>query len=193
MRSDEPVIAPGTIILTLVLTGISALFVGTSGAYFYSLYTSGAKAPLPPIIFLVNIPVLSLATVSIRKAKSMYATAYGRSQKALIICLFLTVVFTVLQVWGWSHFFRNLPFHISQPRSYLFLLSAMHLTHVIAGMPFLVWFQWIARPKTTISRRTDTWLAGYLQGLVRYWRFIDILWILLVFMLWLGYAATRLL
>lgn len=188
MTENEVVIRPGTIVLTLVLFGISTLFGGVCAAYIYSLFTSGTEAPLPPLLFLVNIVVLLLATRILKKSLSAFDTNdETRFRQYLFFCVVLSTVFVVLQIAGWIQFFANIPLTASQARSFLFVLSGLHLLHVLAGMPFLMWFLWMNKGELNQLRYTRTHRRDYLKGLIRYWRYLDVLWVLLVVILFIGY------
>lgn len=189
MSKNEVVIRPGTIVLTLVLFGISTLFGGVCAAYIYSLFSSGAVAPLPPLLFLANIVVLLFATSFLKKSLGAFdLNDEKRFTRHLFLCLVLSLLFVAFQVVGWIQFFDNIPLNASQARSFLFVLSGLHLLHVLAGLPFLMWFLWMNKGDLNQIRFPRSHRRDYLRGLVRYWRYLDVLWILLVVILTLGYA-----
>jgi len=168
--------------------GICTLFLGLCAAYLYTLIENRITAPFPPILFFVNIPVLLFATFFLRKAKVAFETRNpGALWRNLAATLLLTLIFIVLQFTGWMIFFQHVPLNATQSRSYLFVLSALHLLHVCAGIPFMIWF--MNRMRLELSNVFMDWSQrlGYLKGLVRYWNFLDILWILLVAVLSIGY------
>ena len=189
---NEPVIRPGAILLTLVLMGVSALFIGITAAYLYSLFSTGAKSPFPPLIFLVNIPILMYATQALRKALSRLEEGLLPSMRTqLWHASISTLVFMVLQIIGWILFFRETAFLSSQLTGFLFILSATHLAHIVGGLPFLGSFVFRTRRDSLVVERHKNYWSGYLRGLCRYWRFLDILWILLVAVLWAGAGITH--
>jgi cytochrome c oxidase subunit 3 len=188
LRDDEPVIRPGAIVLTLLLIGISTLFAGVCAAYLYFVVMSTDSVPAPPLVFFLNIPVLLGATYFLRQAHKSFSRA--RFRQFLLISAALSIIFTALQCVGWIQFFSSISIRSTQLVSFLFVLSALHLLHVLAGLPFLTWFLMSTRSDTQITRKPLDWWKGYLRGLCRYWRFLDILWILLVVILWTGYAIT---
>jgi len=189
-QGDDAVIRPGTIIITLVLMGISALFTGACAAYLYFVFSSTFVIPAPPLLFIVNIPVLIAATYYLNQARRQFSAKNFR--RSLFACLILSVLFAILQLIGWLQFFSQVPFQASQIASLLFILSALHLLHVLAGLPFLISFLYRTRGEEAMNARPDRWWHDYLRGLARYWRFLDLLWILLVIVLWAGYGITAL-
>jgi heme/copper-type cytochrome/quinol oxidase subunit 3 len=189
MPRDEVVIRPGTIVLTLALMGISTLFGGLCAAYLYTLISTHVEAPFPPVFFLINIPILLGATWVLKKSLQ----AFDASQPSVelrnqLFCILLTMLFIGLQIAGWFSFFRNIPVSASHARSFLFVLSALHLLHVLAGLPFLSRYLWMNRGTHNRLRFPAVHRRGFLKGLVRYWNYLDILWILLVVILSFGFA-----
>ncbi len=190
---EEPIIRPGTIILTLVLMGISTLFAALCVAYLYTLLSTRVDTPRPPLLFLVNIPVLLAATLFLKRSLAALDNQQLRAMmKNLILCLTLSLVFITLQVLGWIQFFKEISLTASQSRSFLFVFSALHLLHVLAGIPFLLRFIWMNHGVLNDLRFSTSHLRRFLKGLIRYWNYLDILWILLVFVLSLGYVIKLL-
>ena len=185
-------IRPGAMLLTLALMGISALFIGLGSAYLYTLIAAKAEAPKPPIVFLVNIPVLIIATYFLQDAHRAFEhRLYEKFRIRLLWCMMLTIAFLTLQIFGWGSFFRSHTLSSSQLSGYLFILSLTHLLHVTGGLPFLISLFVRTRSLDRILFREETFWHGYLRGLKRYWRFMDVLWILLVVMLWAGYLVRQ--
>ena len=189
MSREEPIITPWGIVLTLVLMGISTLFAGMCAAYLYTLFSTGIEAPRPPITFLINIPVLYMATRFLKHSMLAFDDdALPLMSQRLNLCLALTVVFIGLQILGWIQFFRHIPIAATQARSFLFVLSGLHLVHVMAGLPILVRFMWLSTRQMERLQFPIGHRRGLLKGLIRYWNYLDILWILLVVMLFVAFA-----
>ena len=171
--------------MVLLLAGISTLFLGASAAYLYTRFTTGITAPYPPVLFYLNIPILFLATRHLRKVRNL-GDALGdpAAPRHLAVTLVLTLVFVLLQVIGWLLFFdAERSIGSTQSMSYLFLLSGLHLAHVLAGFPFLVVL--IRRQKRFIPDLLSppVKLRRYVWAVTLYWNFLDVLWILLVILL----------
>lgn len=184
-RARQQVIHPSTILVFLLLTSLAALFVGLSGAYIYSRFTSGISAPFPPIMFYVTIVLLGVANYFMQKAKTtMVSKSMDDVMKNLAISLGFTVVFAVIQVMGWVEFFTGEnAIQKSNTLAYLLVISSLHHLHVIAGIPFLVFFMRKLKKASAPRKQLLMKNVQYMKGLARYWRFIDVLWILLVGML----------
>jgi cytochrome c oxidase subunit 3 len=171
--------------MTLILMGITALFVGLCGAYLYSRFTTGIEAPFPPIMFYVTIALLLLANRLVRTAnKRMQADDMDKVMEYLIAGLAVTVIFAITQVLGWVEFFTGeQAIQKSNTLAYLFVLSALHHLHVVAGIPFLLYFIIKLYRTPVVDLQLQAKNKRYVKGLSRYWNFIDVLWILLVGML----------
>ena len=63
---------PNKILLTLVLVGITMLFLAMSISYIYQRVTGGISAIQLPYIFLVNAILLMGSSYTLHKAKKAY-------------------------------------------------------------------------------------------------------------------------
>ncbi len=181
---------PMNIIMILVLVGIAVLFLAFSGAFIYSRI----QAQLPPVqvpwMFVANTVVLLASSYTIHLAKKAYQNddteAYKRS---LLWTMGLSLMFLVLQIIAWQTLFgQNIFPHTDNSAGYLYVLSGLHFAHVIAGMPFLIGFFWVARkrmrePVSVLVYFSDPEKRLKLRMLTMYWHFMDALWIYLVLFL----------
>lgn len=182
---QQPLIHPSTIVMTLVLASITALFIGLTGAYIYSRVQTGIEAPYPPVMFYVTIVLLVAANRFISSAKDdMYADNMEKVENKLRIGLAITVVFAITQIVGWIQFFTG-PNAIQESNTlaYLFVISVLHHAHVIVGIPFLLVFVIKLHKTPVVDLQLSDRNKRYVKSLSRYWNYIDVLWILLVAML----------
>jgi len=178
---------PYNIILTLVLAGITVLFLAFSVAYVYTRYNSGDVTLRLPNIFIFNSLFLIASSFTIRWANQCYLDDdTEKYQSALLVTTALTVVFMILQVVGWQQLVNQDIFLASNNMaSYLYLISGLHFLHVIAGLPFLILFYVVARkrmkePVSVLVYFSDPEKRLKLRLLTRYWHYLDGLWIYLV-------------
>lgn len=171
--------------MVLLLAGVSTLFLGASAAYLYTRFTTGVPAPWPSWLFYLNIPILFFASRMMREVKRYWhEMSDGAVKRKLQGVLVLTAVFIALQVIGWLTFFdAERSISTSQTLSFLFVLSGLHMLHVLGGLPFLISailkFRRYRRELLPDGAR----FGRYLRSLALYWQFLDILWILLVVLL----------
>ena len=186
---------PLNIVLTLILASLTALFVAFSGAY---IYTRVQNPDIPPIklpnIFFFNTLILVASSYCMLWAKRCYLEDNTEKyQLALGSTVGLTIIFLILQCYGWSELIsQQIPVTHSNMASYLYLISGLHFIHVVAGLPILVMFLWVAHkrmkePVSVLVYFSDPVKRLKLRLLTIYWHFIDILWIYLVIFFWINY------
>ena len=99
----------------------------------------------------------------------------------------------LLQLVAWWLLFRaNIALNTSTTTGFLYVISFVHLAHVIAGLPFLVLFYRTARqrmvdPVTVLVYFSDPEKRLRLRLLTQYWHFLDILWVYLVVFFLINY------
>lgn len=180
---------PYNIALTLGLFSITMLFFAFSAAY---VYTRVQFPEIPPIslspVFFFNTMVLLASSWAINWANKAYlednTTDY---QTALKVTIVLTVIFMVGQFIGWNDLSSQLDsqFLASNLSSYLYLISALHFAHLLAGLPFLLLFYYVAEkrmkePVSVLVYFSDPEKQLKLNLLTTYWHYLDVLWIYLI-------------
>ena len=130
---------PKSIMMTLMLMGVGALFVALSAAYVYNRVQHPEIPPikLPPL-FLVNTLILLGSSYTLIQAKKAYRADDTEGYKQfLIYTLILSGIFFVAQCIAWRILFANdINFQHSNTASYLIIISIVHLLHVVAGILF---------------------------------------------------------
>ncbi len=180
---------PYNIALTLLLGSIIALFLAFSSAY---IYTRVQNPDIPPIklspIFFFNTIILLASSWSINWANKSYLEDLTEDyQKALLVTIVFTIMFMIGQFIGWNDLSSQLDTHFlsSNLSSYLYLISALHFAHLVAGLPFLLLFYYIAKnrmkePVSVLVYFSDPEKKLKLNLLTKYWHFLDALWIYLI-------------
>jgi len=189
---------PYNIMLTLVLFGVTMLFFGLSASYIYTRVQFNIPPIRIPILFLVNTVILMASSYTMILAKRNYlADDTEGYQRSLIYTIILSVIFMVSQFYGWYDLFvsNDIAINHSTTASYLYLISFVHFAHVIAGLPFLIAFLWVAyrrmkEPVSVLVYFSDPEKQLKLNLLTRYWHFLDILWIYLVVFFYVNYFIT---
>lgn len=173
--------------MTLVLTGVTALFLGFTGAYLYSRMTKGLEPIDVPVLFFSNALLLVAASYTLVQTKKAYEVDHTSRYKTLLnITMLLTLVFLGLQIYAWKQMYDlNIGIASSTLTSYLYVISIVHFAHVIAGIPFLAFFIKDARkrlvePASVLLYLSDEDKKRKLVVLTIYWHFLDALWIFLV-------------
>lgn len=190
-------IHPSYIVLILLLGGISALFMGFCGSYMYNRIQQEIKPIALPGLFYFNSLVLAASSLTLLYSKKAYK--YDNTERyklSLVATTLLTIIFLISQVLAWKQMIdSNVLINHSNLASYLYIISGIHFVHVIAGIPFLIYFVYIAytRLKSPISVLlyfSDKEKYRNLDLLNIYWHFLDILWILLVIFFLINYLMS---
>jgi cytochrome c oxidase subunit 3 len=140
-----------------------------------------------PWLFVFNTGILLLSSWTMVKAKSAYLNDETENYQGLLLkTIILSLVFIVMQgiAWAWL-FHNNVLLASSTTTSFLYVISFVHLLHVVAGLPFLYLFYRTAKkrmvdPVTVLVYFSDPEKRLKLRLLTIYWHFLDILWIYLV-------------
>ena len=187
-------IHPSYILMFLLLAGVSALFLGFSGAYMYNrLQQNIPPVQLPPL-FYFNTLILLASSYTLNWAKKSYKNDNTEHYKlALFITLGLTSFFLAFQVLAWNQLYNSDIFiNYNNMASYMFLISGIHFAHVIAGIPFLIVFvvnavKKMKRPVSVLIYFSDINKKRRLDLFNIYWDYLDGLWIYLVLFFLLNY------
>jgi cytochrome c oxidase subunit 3 len=191
---DNYAFHPHNVLLFLILLGITALFLSMSAAFIYTRVQSDLPPIKLPSIFIFNTLILLGSSASMMWSKRAYQSDNTQAyQRALILTIVLSLLFMVMQFVGWQQLFaQNIFINSGNSASYLYVISALHFAHVIAGLPFLGLFLWTARkrmkePVSVLVYFSDPEKRLKLRLLTIYWHFLDALWIYLVLFFWLNY------
>ncbi len=187
-------IHPQYIIMFLVLAAISALFLGFTFAYLYNRIEQGIPPVKLPNLFYWNTLLLILSSLTLMWAKRSYLEDDTQKYKlALSITLVLTFLFLIAQIAAWNQLkSADVFLNSSTMSSYLYVISFVHFAHVIAGIPFLAYFVFIAykkmnSPVSVLLYFSDNDKKRKLNLLNIYWHFLDGLWIYLVLFFLINY------
>jgi len=185
---------PHNVLLFLTLFGVAALFLSMSIAFVYSRVQNGQPPVRLPNIFFFNTLILLGSSAAMVWAKRSYLQDNTRNyQQALVWTMALSVFFMIAQAVGWYQLFQNnISLTSSNAAGYLYVISALHFAHVIAGLPFLAVFLWRAKkemkePVTVLVYFSDPEKRLRLRLLTIYWHFLDALWIYLVLFFLVNY------
>lgn len=185
---------PYYIMMGLLLLGISALFVGFTGAYLYNRLQSGIEPIQLPNLFYTNTLLLMASSWTIILTKRSYLSDNTEKYKLFLgITLLLTIAFLVSQVIAYIQLQEQEIFATNSTMSaYMYLIAGVHFAHVIAGIPFLALFLITAQKKmktpiTVLLYFADPDKKRKLDLLNIYWHFLDGLWVFLIAFFMLNY------
>jgi cytochrome c oxidase subunit III len=171
----------------LLLFGLSFLFLALTASYMYIRVVNSVPPVQVPLLFFLNTLVLLASSWTMLQAKKAYLNDdTERYQECLLHTMQLSGLFMSLQVIAWTLLFRsNVLLQTSTTAAFLYVISFVHLAHVVAGLPFLYLFYRTAKkrmvdPVTVLVYFSDPEKRLKLRLLSIYWHFLDLLWIYLV-------------
>lgn len=182
---------PSSMMMVLILCGITTLFGALSLAYIYSRADLGMFSIRIPWLFIINTVILITAGVFIEKFRKCYRLRLeSQTIRWGFLTLATTLLFLVMQGLAWYTLLtQQLTPGYSGGYGFLYAISILHFLHVIGGIPFLLR---VLIPLATAQRQgsvsllfIDDHIRRKLRHVVWYWHFIDGVWIflMLVFLL----------
>ncbi len=186
-KQNEFLFHPKNVMLFILLFGLVFLFLALTIAYVYIRITNQVPPVQVPLLFVLNTLILLASSWTMIRAKRCYildnTAGYQQNLRYTII---LSLVFTVMQAIAWWWLFQNnIQLNSSTTTGFLYVISFVHLAHVLAGLPFLFRFYSAAKknmidPVTVLVYFSDPERRLSLRLLTIYWHFLDILWVYLV-------------
>jgi cytochrome c oxidase subunit III len=193
-RDDEFLFHPGNVMLFILLFGLSVLFLALTISYVYTRVTMNVPPVRLPVLFLFNTAILLGSSYTMIRARRCYLGDDTKGyQDNLKNTIRLSALFMLMQCVAWYWLFsNNILLKSSTTTAYLYVISFVHLAHVVAGLPFLMLFYRTAKkrmvdPVTVLVYFSDPEKRLKLRLLTVYWHFLDGLWIYLVAFFALNY------
>jgi cytochrome c oxidase subunit 3 len=164
--------------------GIASLLMGFAGwtsAYIVSSSRADwLKDFVLPSAFLLStsIIILSSGTYILAK-KAIQANKAGLGTKWLFLTLILGIAFIIIQFSGFSQLIEQ-GYYFTGPTSnitmsYIFLIAAVHIVHVIAGLISLL----VVLYNNIKGNYSANNILGVELG-ITFWHFLDLLWVYLI-------------
>lgn len=184
---NEFLFHPKNVMLVLLLFGLSVLFLALTVSYVFIRVVNDVPPVQVPVLFFFNTLFLLVSSWTMIKAKKAYLNDETELyQENLLRTMQFSGIFMVLQIIAWTLLFNNnILLSSSTTTAFLYVISFVHLVHVIAGLPFLYLFYRTAKkrmvdPVTVLVYFSDPEKRLKLSLLTIYWHFLDFLWIYLV-------------
>jgi cytochrome c oxidase subunit 3 len=177
--------------LYLALLAITVMFVILVVAYVSTRLRSGIATGLHPLprYFSLSTIVLLISSYTIGQASRLYAQDdLGSLARCLGATLLLGCVFAGLQVLGWRELMvLGVPFQGKGSNSsgeFIYLISALHVTHLLGGMIFLLalLLRVVHADRDAVRSLVfirNPYYRQQLRLLGTYWHYVDVLWVAL--------------
>ena len=162
---------------------IVMLFAGLTSAYIVSKGALSSEQKwdfisLPNVFTYSTFAILLSSIFAIFSLRNLKKSKLKSTKRFLILALLLGIVFSFLQLQGWSelvsegHFFAGKNSNVAA--SFIYVLTGVHLGHLIAGLIVFA----ILLYKLRINKYSSTNHLGFKLG-TWFWHFLGILWIYL--------------
>jgi len=162
--------------MTLFVASEAMFFAAFFGAYFTIFAATAIWPPIQipiPEITIASIATAMLIVSSVSVQVALRAAKRGRT-KSLTLWLGITIAlgigFLVLQAYDYSN--TGFSIHDGTYASLFYVMTGLHMAHVLGGVLFLMLVFAQARGGQLSSQRTDPVQAGAI-----YWDFVDIVWV----------------
>lgn len=164
--------------------GIASLIMGFAGVTSAYIVSSSREDWIQglelPQAFYISTAVIVLSSFTYLIAKK--ASQNDKSKQAttwLLVTLGLGITFIVLQFFGFQEMLGN-GYYFTGPTSsikmsYVFLIAAAHIVHVVAGLISLL----VVLYKQTKGKYSSKEYLGITLG-ATFWHFLGILWVYLI-------------
>ncbi len=180
------------IIFLLFLIGISVLFIASSIAFLYIRVNSGLPpVELPNLFILSTIAVVFSGYFLHQSHAAIVISDYPASKKYFYLTLVLSAVFLLAQYFTCADLIAKERFiSNNQSLGFLYFLFGLHFFHFILGIPFLLSLGrklgfFSKTGKTGYEEGDEARLKSRLKLLVKYWHFMEVLWIYLILLFFL--------
>jgi len=169
--------------LWLAIAGSVFIFTILLAAYIVrKTGTDWRNVPMPKV-FLASTAVILASSLTLHIANGAFRQdRFAQYRLYMGTTLFLGVLFVVLQVLGWHELtLKGVYLETTISGSFLYLLSGLHLLHIVIGvallviafveavrrMPYIDIFVYSVNPPNQLKIKLIT----------LYWHFVDVLWV----------------
>ncbi len=172
-------IHPHKFTMWVALGSIVMMFAGLTSAYVVKRNQSNwLEFDLPAVFWYSTVAILA-SSLSIYLASQAFKAREMRRYRLLMsVTVVLGLVFTVLQLVGFSHISDNgiklIGTNSNPAASFLAVLTGVHIVHVLGGVVALVIMYVRA-----YTAKQKTYSSVSLEIVSTYWHFVDALWIYL--------------
>lgn len=169
------------------LGSIVMMFAGLTSAYVVKKSQANWLEFDLPNIFMVSTAVILLSSFTIQMAVKKQKEQNENQYKGFLsVTAILGVLFIILQIQGFGALEANsialTGARSNSAASFLFVITGLHLLHVLGGVIALIWINVKA-----LGAKNEKNNDLPVKLISNYWHFVDILWVyLFVFLHWVG-------
>lgn len=177
---------PVAVMTYLILLGITSVFLTLSVSYFLTTFGTGFNRFDLPLLFHANSVIILVSSYSMHQTRlaNLRDDAKGFANGIMVTTL-LGIAFTAFQIIAWKELLSSgIKLQNNVAGAYLYVISGLHLVHLIVGVAVLAYFWLKAKERETnpvaeLLFDTDPVSKLKVKYLALYWHFVDGLWIYL--------------
>jgi cytochrome c oxidase subunit 3 len=178
--------SPMRLFTYLGLVGITSAFLFLSVSYLATTIGTNFNNFKLPLLFHANTIIILVSSYSISQTrKAMRREDWKGYLNALLVTVGLGIAFTIFQVTAWRELIHNgIRLNNNIAGAYLYVISALHLMHLVVGLVLLLWFTFSALNYRNDAVKlllfeSDPFSKMKVDLLCTYWHFVDGLWVYL--------------
>lgn len=183
LNDTPPVINPTKFVVWLLIVASVMLFASFTSAYIVRRGEGNWLLFDIPTVFAYSTVIVALSSIAIQWAYSAAKRdELGQVKIALFTTLALGIAFCISQWMGWKALVANNIHFVGNPsESFFYVISGIHLAHMIGGILFLLV---VIGKALNLNVHKKKILS--LNLCVTYWHFLGAAWIYLYFFLLLN-------
>ncbi|MCX6207840.1 MAG: cytochrome c oxidase subunit 3 [Bacteroidetes bacterium] len=180
-------IHPHKFIMWVAIGGIVMMFAGLTSAYIVKKNQSSWLQFDLPIEFFYSTAVIVLSSITMfLSVRAIRAGKMNQYKTMITVTAVLGFAFLLLQYLGFKDLqAKNIAMvgaRSNSAASFLFVITFLHMIHVLGGVTALIVF-WVKAKSKKITENS----VVSVEILGTYWHFVDLLWIyLFLFYNWIG-------
>ena len=174
---------PMRVFTYMLLVGICSAFLFISVSYFATTFGTNFNNFKLPLLFHANTIIILVSSYSMSQARNAALNDDAKGYlNGLLVTTGLSLAFTYFQVIGWMELYHSGIKLNNIAGAYLYVISGLHLAHLLVGVVVLGWFAISALDKRNDAVKllifeSDPFSKMKVELLATYWHFVDALWI----------------
>ena len=187
LERESKSIHPHKFVMWVAIGGIVMMFAGLTSAYIVKKNQSSWLQFDLPIQFYYSTAVIVLSSIAMfLSVRAIKAGKMGQYKAMISVTAVLGITFLLMQYLGFKDLqARNITLvgaRSNSAASFLFVITFLHMLHVLGGVIALTLY----RVKANSKKTTESKVVA-VEILSTYWHFVDLLWIyLFLFYNWIG-------
>lgn len=171
---------PLKFIMWLIIVSIIMVFASMTSAYLVRRADGNwLQFELPPQLWISSVVIVISSFTMHWAYRAASKSKIQATQIAMLVTTLLGLVFCWSQVEAWKFLVDINVYFVGNPAgSFVYVLTGLHIFHLVSGMAFLLIVLW-----QTLRGRVHSNSLVSMEMCATYWHFLDGLWLYLFFFL----------